>query len=365
MRRGILKNIRRLVVKVGTKLLVNERGRLDPLRIDHIAAELASACRLGIEVVLVTSGAIVAGLECLGYRSRPKDLPKLQAAAAIGQGQLMHLYQGAFSKHERVIAQILLTWEDLKERRRHVNARNTFGALLAQGVIPIVNENDTVSVEEIKFGDNDELSALVASLIGADLLVLLTDQEGFLRDGEVVHTIFEIDGDIEQWAHRERDWKGTGGMRAKLSAARMMMRSGEFMVIANGYHKGVIENILDDRKTGTLFVPKGLKMSGKKRWIAHFVKPLGILTLDSGAVTAILEQGRSLLMPGVRSAQGSFHRGDTVSLCNEAGKEVARGLVNYTSEEVIEFSANMKEPQTKNAVRQRREVVHRNNLVIL
>ena len=360
MRSGVLNKVKRVVVKVGTKLLVNERGRLDPARINQIVEEIAGIHRSGREIILVTSGAIVAGLESLGLQKRPKNLPYLQAAAAIGQGQLMHFYQSAFSRCDVLIAQILLTGEDLKERRRHLNAKNTFEALLDQKVIPIVNENDTVAVDEIKFGDNDQLSALVANLVQADLLIILTDQDGFLKDGQVVPMVFEIDKELEMYVHRSKDWKGVGGMQSKLDAARIVMRSGELMMIANGLKKGTLEKIFHDAPVGTLFIPKGKKMPGRKRWIAHFVKPQGDLVLDEGAVMAIRDKRKSLLAPGIIEIRGSFRVGDTVRLIDRKDQEIARGLVNYPDEDLKKAIGKTKEERLKIL-----EVIHRDNLVIL
>lgn len=364
MRTGFLSKIKRVVIKVGTKLLVNEKGRLDGSRVEVIAEELKDAKLSNREVVLVTSGAIVVGLESLGLSQRPKELPFLQAAAAIGQSRLMHYYQEAFNRRDQLIAQVLLTAEDLKDRRRHINARNTFESLLSHGVIPIVNENDTVAVDEIKFGDNDQLSALVSNLIKADLLIILTDQDGFLKDGSVLSTVFEIGEHIRQAAGESRDWKGTGGMQSKLNAARIMMRSGECMVIANGRTRGIVKDILQGDEVGTLFVPKREKMSGKKRWIAHFAKANGRLVLDAGAVTAIRDKSRSLLLPGVKEVMGHFSAGDTVGVYDEQGHEVARGIVNYSEKDLHKRLGTDKNPTQKTGSL-KTEVIHRDNLVLL
>ena len=365
MHRKHLKDAGRIVVKIGSKSLVDENGRLDLQKIEGLAQELSWAHQSGREVILVSSGAIVAGLESLGLKERPKDLPQLQAAAAIGQGQLMHLYQIAFSKQNIQIAQVLLTAEDLKERRRHLNAKNTFEALLSQKVIPIVNENDTVAVEEIRFGDNDQLSALVANLVKADLLVLLTDQDGFLKDGSVVDIVFKIDKDLESLAHQAKDWKGIGGMQTKLNAAKVMMRSGEFMLIANSSSKGVMQKILNGESVGTLFIPQGTKMPGKKRWIAHFVAPKGVLRVDDGAAAAICERGRSLLAPGIIEIEGVFESGDTVSVCNARDEEIARGIIHYSHEELKTLLEKKAVGKIFDSEQKKEEVIHRDNLVIL
>jgi glutamate 5-kinase len=364
MRSEFLNHVTRVVVKIGTKLLVNAGGRLDPERFEHIAEELTWLQMNGKQPVLVSSGAIVAGLETLGMKERPADLPMLQAAAAIGQSQLMHHYQLAFSKRKIKIAQILLTAEDLKERRRHLNAKNTFEALLEQNVIPIVNENDTVAVDEIKFGDNDQLSALVSNLVSADLLTLLTDQKGFLKDGQVMHTVFEIDKDLENHAHNSKDWKGVGGMQAKLNAARILMRSGEYMLIADGRQKGIFQMIFQGEEVGTLFVPRGKKLSGKKKWIAHFIHPQGTLILDQGAVAAIRDRAKSLLLPGVQAVKGAFDSGDVVHVCDSEENEIARGIVNYGADELKKILKQAR-AQEKTKKQSLSEVVHRDNLVVL
>lgn len=363
MRSEFLKNVNRIVVKVGTKLLVNSSGHLETDRFKHVARELCWLQLMGKRPILVSSGAIVAGLEILGIKGRPEDLPMLQAAAAVGQGQLMHHYQMAFHDEGIKIAQILLTAEDLKERRRHLNAKNTFEALLEQNVIPIVNENDTVAVDEIKFGDNDQLSALVSNLVSADLLTILTDQKGFLKDGQVIHTVFEINKELENHAHAASDWKGVGGMQAKLNAARILMRSGEYMLIADGRQKNLFEMIFKGEEVGTLFVPKGKKLSGKKKWIAHFIHPQGTLILDQGAVAAIRDRAKSLLIPGVQAVKGAFDSGDVVHVCDGEENEIARGIVNYGADELKKI---LKQARTVESKKQALgEVVHRDNLVIL
>ena len=364
MRQGLLSKAKRIVVKVGTKLLVDEKGRLDRTQVDAIAQELNDVKALDKEVILVTSGAIVVGLEALGLQKRPKLLPQLQAAAAIGQSRLMHFYQEAFNKRNLLIAQVLLTAEDLKERKRHINAKNTFESLLSHGVIPIVNENDTVAVDEIKFGDNDQLSALVANLVKADLLILLTDQDGFLKDGSVVHTVFEVDDSVRQAAGLARDWKGTGGMRAKLDAGKIMMRSGEFMVIGNGLVRGILSKILRDEEVGTLFIPKSGRMSGRKRWIAHFSRTQGALTLDEGAVRAVRDRLKSVLLPGIVDLSGHFEEGDTVSILDHLGNEIARGVTNY-SEKKLQQWVRMDKTSAWECGMPKTEVVHRDNLVLL
>ncbi|MBI1870261.1 MAG: glutamate 5-kinase [Chlamydiae bacterium] len=362
IRKKLLNGAKRIVVKVGTKLLVNAQGHLDQVRMTQLVEELRWLVESGYETILVSSGAIVTGLEALGLSKRPKELPKLQAAAAIGQGLLMHLYQETFSKHGVQIAQVLLTAQDLEERRRHLNAKNTFEALLAKKVVPIVNENDTVAVDEIKFGDNDQLSALVANLVHADLLIILTDQEGFLKNGDVVRTIFEINEEIETWAHRANDWKGIGGMQSKLEAARMMMRSGESMMIANGFTKDILKMIFRGEEVGTFFISKNVKMSGKKRWIAHFVRPKGGLVLDEGAIEAVCQKRRSLLLPGILDIRGIFKKRDAVSLFDEKRYEVGRGEVAYSSEEL---KGMIEEKGKKNSKKAPSEVIHRDHLVIL
>ena len=370
IRKEILKNIRSIVVKVGTGVLCGTDGLLSRKGIDRIVSDIAAVHRKGRQVVLVTSGAIGAGLGELGWSRRPTQMAKLQAAAAVGQCALMQEYVAAFKKEGLICAQVLLTNEDLKSRSRYLNIRKTLQTLLAQGVVPVVNENDTVSTQEIQFGDNDRLSALVTQLLGASLLILLSDVDGLLRRDEGgpvrVGLVESIDRDAEACVWEKSSALGTGGMKTKLLAARMVTRAGEAMVIANGRTPEILQKILQGDNIGTLFLPKTGKMAGKKRWIAHFVTPRGRLMLDDGACKALREGHKSLLPTGIRKIAGDFSDGDTVSVCGLDGEEFGRGIVRYASHDLSRILG--KKTQEIFEVLGKKtpdEVIHRDNLVIL
>ncbi len=370
LRTDILKNAKRIVVKVGTSILTGANGRLCKDAVGRIAADIADLRSRGLEIVLVSSGAIGAGLGELGMRQRPVKMAGLQAAAAVGQGVLMQEYLSAFKKEKLLCAQILLTGEDLRSRARYLNIRNTLLTLLAQGVVPVVNENDTVSTQEIQFGDNDRLSALVTQLLGAQLLVLLSDVDGLMSNVDGVRSLVgiveAINADVESYVWKGSSALGTGGMKTKLEASRMVTRAGEAMVIANGHAKGVLQSIVNGENVGTLFLPKKGKMAGRKRWIAHFVAPRGRLIVDDGAREALKNGKKSLLPSGVRKVVGSFKAADTVSVCGLDGEEFARGIVAYASEDLGKILG--KKTQEIFAILEKKspdEAIHRDNLVIL
>jgi glutamate 5-kinase len=332
LREQLLSNARRLVVKVGTGLLTDDAHRLAPERIAGLAAQVAALRAEKRQVLLVSSGAIAAGMAELGLRARPKQIHELQAAAAIGQGKLMARYDDAFGRHGISVAQVLLTHDDLKSRERHLNARNTLETLLNRGIVPIINENDTVAVDEIKFGDNDRLGALTATLIDADLLIILSHVEGLLDTGKkLIPVVPEITRDIEALAGGTDRETSVGGMKSKIEAAKIVTRSGIPMIIANEL----------SGEGGTVFLPAG-KLASRKRWIAFFQKPAGSLVVDDGARTALCEGGKSLLAKGVVRTEGKPVAGDVVSIQDASGVEFARGLV-----------------------REGNVVVHRDDLVIL
>jgi glutamate 5-kinase len=322
LRRELLASARRLVIKLGTGLLTDDSNRLSSERICALAARVAGLREQKRQVLLVSSGAIAAGMAELGLTARPKQLHELQAAAAIGQGKLMALYDAAFGQHGLRVAQVLLTHDDLKHRDRHLNARNTLETLLARGVIPIINENDTVAVEEIKFGDNDRLGALTATLIDADLLIILSHVEGLLDAGKkLIPVVPEITRDIERLAGGTDRVTSVGGMKSKIEAARIVTRSGIPMIVANEL------NI----EAGTIFLPKTGKLERRKRWIAFFQKPAGIVVVDDGARAALCDGGKSLLAKGVVRTEGRVAVGDVVSIHDARGVEFARGLVKATT----------------------------------
>jgi len=371
--RSGLDRVRRLVVKVGSNLLGDPAGGADPQRIAALAAEVV-AIREGREIVLVTSGAIVTGSARLGLGGRPRSIPEKQAAAAVGQSALMWHYEAAFATHGIRVGQILLSAYDISDRARYLNARNTLMALLGWNVLPIVNENDTVAVEEIKVGDNDTLSALVASLIEADLLILLTDVDGlYTGDPAADATARKLDrveavtDEIEQMVWDRADRVSVGGMATKLAAAHKAAASGIPMIIARGTEPGVLRRLLAGEPLGTYFAPKADRLTARKRWIAFAVPPQGRLTVDAGALRALTQQGRSLLPSGVVEVEGDFGAGEVVAVLNQVdGKEFARGLVNFDAAELRQIrGAKTRDIEARLGYKGVDEVIHRDNLVIL
>ncbi|HUJ08452.1 MAG TPA: glutamate 5-kinase [Verrucomicrobiae bacterium] len=350
LRKEILSKARRIVIKLGTGLLTDSQNHLALEQIECLVAQIAVLHQEKRQVAVVSSGAIAAGMAELALSQRPRKLDELQAAAAIGQSKLMALYDGLFSKFNIVIAQVLLTHDDLKNRARHLNAHNTLMTLVARNVIPIVNENDTVSVDEIKFGDNDLLGALTATLIDADLLVILSHVEGLLRQGIPLSVVGDISAEIEQLAGGTNRATSVGGMRSKIEAARIVTRAGIPMVIASGERRRVLEDLLTGADIGTLFVPKEGKLASRKRWIAFFQRPVGAIVVDDGAARAVRDNGKSLLAKGIVSADGKFGKGDVVSITDKNRVEFARGLAKVSSTEWKSISG---------------VVVHRDDLVIL
>jgi glutamate 5-kinase len=358
MRPESLKNVSRLVVKFGTGVLTDSRKQPDLAQMEQLVGQLATQRNAGREVVLVTSGAVGAGMGVLGFEKRPGALAQLQACAAVGQSRLMATYEKLFAQFGLHVAQVLLTHDDLQHHERHLNARNTLVTLLAHGVIPVINENDAVSFTELKFGDNDRLSALVACLLPADLLVILTTVDGVIENfgkanPKTLGTIERVDESIEQLAGGTASATAIGGMASKIQAAKIVTRTGIPLVIASGRKKTVLADILAGAEEGTLFVAQPTKLKGRKRWIAFFHHPQGTLFVDDGAKKALREKGRSLLPPGVARCEGSFAAGDVVSICDLDGTEFARGIAAFASTAI----------QARQLLRT--EVVHRDNLVIL
>lgn len=358
MRHALLNNISRLVVKLGTGVLTDSRKQLDPAQLEQIVAQVAAQRKAGREVIVVTSGAVGAGMGALGHEIRPTDLAEKQACAAVGQSRLMATYEKLFAAHQLIVAQVLLTHDDLEHHERHLAARNTLVTLLKHGVVPIINENDAVSSTEIKFGDNDKLSALVASLLPADLLVILTTVDGVIenfskKDPKTINLIEQIDEQIEKIAGGTTSPTAVGGMASKVQAAKIVIRSGIPMVIASGKKKGALARVLAGEDEGTLFVPQPDKLQSRKRWIAFFHHPKGALFVDNGAKLALREKGRSLLPPGVARCEGEFAAGDVVRICDLDGTEFARGIAKFDSAAIA----------ARNLPKE--EVVHRDDLVIL
>jgi glutamate 5-kinase len=370
--RRALTKARRIVVKVGSNLVTAPGLGSDPDRIERLAADVA-AIRQDREVALVSSGAIATGMARLALAERPRSIPEKQAAAAVGQSALMWQYEIAFKRYGIAVGQVLLTAQDIGDRTRYLNARNTLLALLGFGVVPVVNENDTVAVEEIKVGDNDNLSALVASLIEADLLVLLTDVGGLYtadparQSGATkLDTVAEVTHEILAMAGTHGDGVSVGGMATKLQAAQKAAASGVPMVIASGRERGVLARILSGEAVGTYFVPKADRLGARKRWIAFAVPPQGRLIVDAGAARALTRQGRSLLPSGVTAVDGEFAAGDVVAVVDGESREFARGLVNFDAGELRRIrGAKTQEIEPRLGYRSVDEVIHRDNLVIL
>lgn len=358
MRSDLLKDVSRIVVKLGTGVLTDSRKQLDPAQLEQIVAQIAALRQVGKEVIIVTSGAVGAGMGALGFDARPTDLAEKQACAAVGQSRLMSTYEKLFAQYRLVVAQVLLTHDDLEHHERHLNARNTLVTLLKCGVVPIINENDAVSFTEIKVGDNDTLSALVASLLPADLLVILTTVDGVIQnfgqpDAQVLSVIEQIDAGLEKIAGGTTSETAVGGMATKIQAAKIVVRSGIPLVIAPGRKHDVLARVLAGEDEGTLFVAKEGRLQGRKRWIAFFHHPKGALFVDDGAKLALREKGKSLLPPGVARCEGEFAAGDVVRICDLDGTEFARGIAKFSAAEVRDH----KVPRV--------ELVHRDDLVIL
>jgi glutamate 5-kinase len=343
VRRDIVSQAHTVVIKVGTNVLANPTGHLDRHRIQSLADQLHRIRESGRKVVLVTSGAIGAGVGKLALGKRPTDLAHLQACAAVGQSALMQLYQESLACYGVHTAQILLTAGDFDNRARYLNARNTICTLFEYGALPIINENDTVSVAEIKFGDNDHLAAMVTNLLRAPLLVLLTNVDGLYSDdpranpdAKLLATVPNIDQSITGLAAATKSILGTGGMESKLKAARLVTVAGEAVIMANGSLDGILDRVFAAEPVGTLFLPHGQDVPSRKRWFGLTVRPKGILRLDAGARQAVLD-GKSLLPIGVTAVEGEFGKGDVVSLLAPDGAEVARGLCNYASSTAVKL----------------------------
>lgn len=362
-----------IVIKVGTNLLTDKRTGIRRKRILQLARDVAYLRGLGHDVAIVSSGAIGAGVASLRLGGRPRTIPEKQATAAVGQPVLMESYQAAFRKLGMHVGQILLTGDDFTERRRYTNARNTLRALFAQRVIPIINENDTIAVDEIKLGDNDNLSALVASLLGADLLVILSDVDGLYTDDPSknpaavrIPVVAAITPDIEKRARKSGSDLGTGGMVTKLQAARRCAAAGVAMVIAHGEDPSVLKDIVSGALRGTLFLPTGGRLSGRKKWIGYVARPRGTVTVDDGARTALLVRHTSLLPSGIIGIAGEFRARDTVSIVDRGGAEIARGMTNYSSADLQRIRGRKsRELQQILGRPSRDEVIHKDDLVIV
>lgn len=365
--------VRRVVVKVGSSSVTGTGGEPDAGRLGNLVGQIAALKRDGREVLLVSSGAVAAGIGRLGLAARPSTLPEKQACAAVGQGILMQAYEKLFSTHGLVAGQVLLTRGDLADRGRFLNARQTLNTLLHFGVVPVINENDTVAVEELNFGENDFLSALVAGLVDAELLCLLTDTDGlYTADPRVdsgarlISTVTLVTPELELSAGGPGTTRGSGGMASKLAAAKVAMQCGTAVVIARARARDVLPRILAGEELGTFFPPGATRLEHRKRWIAHGAPVAGRIEVDDGAVRALTRGGGSLLPSGVLGVEGSFVPGNTVAIFSSGGREVARGIVNFGSAELSLIKGRQTgEIEGLLGHKDYDEVVHRNNMVLM
>ncbi len=363
-RKQLLERWRRIVVKIGSAVLTGPKG-LDRVMVHRLSDQVAELWGGGREVLIVSSGAVASGMRKLGLTERPKTIPSKQATAALGQSFLMQAWEEAFDKYEMLVAQVLLTGEDMAHRRRYLNARNTLETLIEWRVVPIINENDTVAVEEIKFGDNDQLAVLIGGLVGADLIVILTDTEGLYDcdprrnpQARLITELHRVDRHVLSCASERTSAPGTGGMVSKLMAAKRALSIGIPLIIAPGRERDVLMRIIGGETVGTLFLPDRRLYQGRKVWLAHLPHPSGELVLDDGAVKAIVEKGKSLLPAGVRDVRGTFGVGSPVRCVDKEGRTIAIGLSNYKGHHSSEVERLI-------GYKHSDEVIHRNNLALV
>jgi glutamate 5-kinase len=372
-KKQILRRARRVVVKIGSQILSSSDG-IEEARLRGLVRELAELHDQKKEIVVVSSGAVAAGMTRLGRKDRPKTIPEKQALAAVGQIKLMALYERAFSKFDKSVAQVLLTHEDLANRQRYINAKHTFQVLLESAIIPIVNENDTVAVEEMKFGDNDHLSALVATLLEADLLVVLSDVEGVYdkdpqayADAQLIPLITAAKGLKQTIEGQSLSIVGTGGIATKLGAAEEAAAAGIPTVIASGLHGGILGKIFEEKDVvGTLILAETTRLTSRKHWIAYNLKPAGDIVVDQGAHEAVVQKGKSLLPSGLREVRGVFGVGECVRCLDSDGREFARGLVNYSAQELNQIKGlHTSRIEKMLGYKAYEEIIHRDDLVVL
>ena len=369
----VLTQAKRIVVKVGSSLVTNQGSGLDMDALGNWAKQIAALRTQGCEAVLVSSGAIAEGMQRLGWKQRPSAVHELQAAAAVGQMGLIQAYESCFRKHQLNAAQVLLTHADLADRERYLNARSTLRTLLSLGVIPIINENDTVVTDEIKFGDNDTLGALVANLIEADALIILTDQDGLYtadprKDASATLISEALAGDekLEMMAGGVGSHIGRGGMITKVLAAKRAARSGAHTVIASGHERDVLPRLLQGESIGTLLTASALSLDARKQWLADHLQVSGKVSLDAGAVRVLRNEGKSLLPIGVTQVSGEFQRGAVVAVLDTEGRDIARGLVNYSADEARRIAGKASgEIENILGYVDEPELIHRDNLVLL
>lgn len=371
MRKALLAHVKRVVIKIGSGVISNAAG-LENSQVEAISADICHLLDRGLEVVLVSSGAVSAGKGQLGIIGRPQTIPQKQAAAAIGQTRIIREYKETFQALKYNVAQVLLTRDDLSNRRRYLNARNTVTTLLEYGVTPIVNENDTVVVDEIRFGDNDNLSALVTNLVEADLLIILSDVDGFYDvdpaenpQAKLIPVVERVTPSIEAMGAEAKGNLGTGGMSSKLKAAKRAALSGVGTLIVNGRSSNILTRVFSGEDVGTYFLPAQAKLTAKKHWIAFSKKPRGKLLIDEGGQLAVIKAGKSLLPSGICGVEGGFERGDAVRLCSREGEEFARGVISYSLAETLQIMGKQcAEIETVLGYKYRDEVVSRDNLVL-
>ena len=373
LRRKYVRPAKRVVVKIGSRVLSSERG-LHARRIGRLVRELAGLNDQGKKLVIVSSGAIASGMSRLGLTKRPTDLPQEQALAAVGQIRLMALYENSFAGYQKQVAQVLLTHEDLANRKRYLNAKHTLKTLLDWNIIPIVNENDTVAVDEMKFGDNDQLSALVATLMEMDLLVILSDVDGLFdrdprsnEDARLVPVVTDLAAAKMAAQDTRPSDLGRGGMFSKLCAAEQASHAGIPTIIANGREREVLSGLFDGtRESGTLVLPEENRLTSRKHWILYNLKPSGEVIVDNGACAAVTVKGKSLLPSGVREIRGSFGAGDCVRCVDDTGREFARGLVNYSAQELRKIKGSHSgKIEAILGYKAYDEIIHRDDLVVL
>ena len=371
-RKKLFSKFGRVVVKLGTRILTTPKRRFDRKNVNRIVCEIAALKDCGIEIVIVSSGAIAAGMGRMDFSQRPGSIPQLQALAAIGQNILVHNYKLLFKKHGIAVGQVLLTVDDFNDRRRYVHVQNAMESLLGMGAIPIVNENDSVGIEEVKVGDNDNLSSYVTLMINADLLVLFSDVEGLFTDNprnqlkkpELIYTVRKITPELEGFSTGKAGVDGIGGMTTKLEAAERVTRAGESVVIAHG-KKHRLMDIIEGKPVGTFFMPFSERMVSRKRWISLTAKTNGTIVVDDGAKRAIIRGGKSLLPSGIADVKGKFREGDVVKILNSNREEIGRGLTAYSSDEILKIMGK-KSTEISGILGYHTgdEIIHRNNMVV-
>ncbi|MCF6148053.1 MAG: glutamate 5-kinase [Candidatus Kuenenia sp.] len=369
-----IRKVKKVVIKIGTGVITDDTGYLDKKQIKRLAEQIIELKKRNFNVTVVSSGAIGCGMSELGLQKRPCTLPELQAVASIGQSKLISTYDSFFKSHGYHAAQILFTREDFENRKRYLNTFNTIHTLFKMKAIPVVNENDTISIEEIAFGDNDELSALVTNLIDAELLIILSSVEGLYdkqpegkNEANVIPVVEHITQKTRQMAYNSKTLRGVGGMHTKLEAASIVTSAGEKVIIANGRRENILLKIFQYENIGTLFLPKKEKLTSRKRWIGYSKKSKGTVLVDEGACSALSKKGKSLLASGIVSIEGNFGKGDIISICKNGSHDIfARGLTNYSSEEIEKIrGCSTSSIHKLLGYKSYDEVIHRDNMVLI